>query len=120
MQLEQSLATSKGRAEADWAAPVRAAIRDHLNRVKAPINRAIRDTPPPIPACDARFNHLLEKRSAIVRDLNRLDSLQSRGFEPRREAVAIEEFLRSSPFIDDDAAQRLRAKLEEALAAIKP
>lgn len=115
MQLEQSLTTSKGRTEAVWAA-----IREHLDGLKAPINRAIRDTPPPIPACDARFNHLLEQRSAIVRDLNRLASLQSRGFEPGREAVAIEEFLRSSPFIDDDTAQRLRAMLDEALAAIKP
>ena len=119
MQLENSLATSKERTEAHWAASIWTAIQEHLDGVKAPINRAIRDTPPPIPACDARFNHLLEERSGIVRELNRLEDLRARGSEPGREALAIEEFLRSSPYIDDDTAQRFRLRLEQAAAAAK-
>jgi hypothetical protein len=111
MQLDQSLPASNERKEADWAAPVWAAIRDYLEGVKAPINRAIRDTPPPIPCCDARFNHLLEERSGIARELNRLEALRSQMFEPGREAEAIEEFLRSSPYIDEDAARTLGKSL---------
>lgn len=36
----------------------------------------IRNYPPPIPACDAQFNYLLEKRDHITVELNRLQGLE--------------------------------------------
>ena len=107
MHLDESMPASKEPDDADWAAPIWAAIRDHLEGVKAPINRAIRDTPPPIPCCDARFNHLLEERSGIARELNRLEAACSQEFGPGREAGAIADFLRTSPYIDEVTARTL-------------
>ncbi len=118
MHLEQSLPASTDRMDADWTAPIWAAIRGHLEGVKAPINRAIRDTPPPIPCCDARFNHLLEERSGVARELNRLEALCAQEFEPGREAEVIEEFLRSSAYFDEDTARVIRDTLMEALASL--
>ncbi|MDH3701593.1 MAG: hypothetical protein OEU46_09785 [Alphaproteobacteria bacterium] len=85
--------------------------------MKAPINRAIRETPPPIPCCDARFNHLLEERSGIARELNRLEALSSQDVEPGHEAGAIAEFLRSSAYIDADLAREIGESLKRERAA---
>ena len=48
----------------------RAALETELDRVQA----EIRKYPPPIPACDAYFNHLLEERGRISDELARLDA----------------------------------------------
>lgn len=119
MHVDQSSPASDARRKADWTAPIWAVLREHLESVKAPINRAIRDTPPPIPCCDARFNHLLEERSGIARELNRLEALSSQDVEPGHEAGAIADFLRSSAYIDADLARTVRERLNEALAAPK-
>ncbi len=118
MHLEQSFPASSDPVEADWSAPIWVAIRDHLEGVKAPINRAIRDTPPPIPCCDARFNHLLEERTGIARELNRLEALCAQEFEPGQEAGAIEEFLQSSAYFDEDTARTIRDTLKALLATL--
>jgi hypothetical protein len=36
------------------------------------VREAIASYPPPIPACDEQFNHLLEERDRISRELSRL------------------------------------------------
>ena len=45
-----------------------AALEVERNRVCA----EIASYPPPIPACDEQFNHLLEERDRISRELSRL------------------------------------------------
>lgn len=47
----------------DWD---RAALAEELARIKAEIH----DYPRPIAGCDAQFNHLLERRSALVQALS--------------------------------------------------
>lgn len=100
-------------------APVWRAIRALLVDVKMPIDQKIRNTPPPIPACDARFNHLLEERGRVARELNRLDAASAQGVSACRSLEAIEDFLASSAFIDDRAAADLRGALHEEFAALK-
>ena len=39
------------------------------------INDEIVNYPPPIPACDAQFNYLLEERARLTEELNRLREL---------------------------------------------
>ncbi len=51
----------------------------------------IRRYPPPIPACDAQFNRLLELRRSLPRELARLDRAAA------DHTITIEEFIRSSP-----------------------
>jgi len=51
--------------------------------------------PPPIPACDAQFNHLLEQRRQVSAELKRLDEAAAGGTD-------IREFVASSPFAADD------------------
>ena len=48
----------------------RASLEAELDRVQA----EIRKYPPPIPACDAYFNHLLEERGRISDELTRLNT----------------------------------------------
>ena len=54
-------------------------IRRHLEDRKAQLFEEIGNYPPPIPACDQQFNHLLEERARISRELNRVAALCQRG-----------------------------------------
>lgn len=47
--------------------------RAQLEQEKRRINEEINNYPPPIPACDAQFNYLLEERARILQELSRLD-----------------------------------------------
>ena len=44
-------------------------IRNQLEQQRVRIQEEIANYPPPITACDAQFNHLLEQRSRIAREL---------------------------------------------------
>jgi hypothetical protein len=46
--------------------------REDLERERLRIQREINRYPMPIPGCDVYFNDLLEKRSRICEELNRL------------------------------------------------
>ena len=51
-------------------------IEVHLERARRSILAEIRNYPPPIAGCDQQFNHLLEQRDRIARDLRRLAALR--------------------------------------------
>ncbi len=53
----------------------------------------IRNYPPPIPACDAQFNYLLEKRDRITVELHRLQKLKDNLTDE-----ALQDFLAQSHF----------------------
>jgi len=72
-------------------------LKRHLESKRRPIQEEIRRYPPPIPACDAHFNHLLEQRSLLSRELVRLEAACRHG-DPD---AAIADFLRSSPCVND-------------------
>jgi hypothetical protein len=48
-------------------------IRERLQAKKSQIAAEILAYPPPIPACDAQFNFLLEERARVTRLLRELD-----------------------------------------------
>jgi hypothetical protein len=54
-------------------------IRSRLERERGRLCREIRQYPTPIPRCDAQFNHLLEQRDAVVRELQRLEDIAGVG-----------------------------------------
>lgn len=80
---------------AEWGR-LRAAIETLLDEA----TRDIRAYPPPIPACDAQFNHLLELRQGLPGELARLDAVGRAG------EGNVLDFIESSPF-RADLARRL-------------
>lgn len=59
--------------------------------------------PPPIPACDAHFNWLLEMRSAVFAEMRELFALQV----ARASEAALSEFIRASRSLPPEVTERL-------------
>ena len=76
-------------------------LRLRLEALKETVAEEIRSYPPPIPACDAQFNRLLELRRLLPQELARLD------LAANEKSITIEDFIRASP-------------CEEALSAFLP
>ena len=77
------------------------------------LNRKIGAYPPPIPACDAQFNFLLEKRRRLSQDSRQIQRLMTRA---AREGVARDdlEALQDRLVLHDGVPiDRLRAFLDE-------
>ena len=49
-------------------------VRKALEAEKHRLDEEIRNYPTPIPRCDAQFNHLFDRRAAIVRELEQLEA----------------------------------------------
>ena len=83
------------------------AIDLYLQDVKRAATLDIRNYPQPIAGCDAQIPVLWEKRDGIAAELDRLTAA-------RKQATidagnAINAFIATSPFIDDDQKQTFRA-----------
>ncbi len=72
--------------DSDWDA-----LRARLARMRAAVAAEINAYPPPIPACDAQFDYLLERRAALSEALARLDAARKDG------TGTIEDFLAATP-----------------------
>lgn len=70
------------------------AIHAHLEAIRRPIQAEIGAYPMPITGCDAQYNHLLEKRDAILREIGRYEAARKSGSE------AAEAFVSASVFLD--------------------
>ncbi len=68
------------------------AIPEEVNR----ITDEILHYPPPIPACDVQFNHLLAQRSQIHQELNRLKEIVAQSEDQSDE---LQEFVDTSEFV---------------------
>ena len=66
-------------------------LRQRLEGLKRTVAEEIGRYPPPIPACDAEFNRLLELRQLLPRELARLDLAATDN------SATIEDFIRASP-----------------------
>jgi hypothetical protein len=75
-------------------------IREHLLRLKAPIDRQIREYPTPIAGCDAQFNYLLDERRRLAHNLNRLDEIEGGTLAEQRQALKA--FVDESDHFDHD------------------
>ena len=56
--------------DAAWAE-----LRNLLEQERVRVQEEIASYPPPITACDAQFNHLLEQRTRVARELTRMANL---------------------------------------------
>ena len=63
--------------DSDWIA-----LRARLEQTQEAVAAEIRAYPPPIPACDAQYNHLLERRQALSAARARLDAARKNGAGP--------------------------------------
>lgn len=88
-------------------------IRNHLERQRDQLCEEIGKYPPPIPACDVHFNLLLEERTRIFEELDRLHELSRKG---RASTNLIDEFTLASRCLDAEAKRSIRAALQQALA----
>ncbi len=74
--------------DSDWDA-----LRTRLVHLQEAVAAEIRAYPAPIPACDAQYDHLLERRAALAAARARLDAARESG------AVTAEDFLASTPLL---------------------
>ncbi len=75
-------------ADSDWDE-----LRARLARLQETVAAEIAAYPAPIPACDAQYNHLLERRAALAEARARLDAARADG------ASTLDEFLASTPLL---------------------
>ena len=68
-------------------------LRFRLTRLREAVAAEIRAYPAPIPACDAQYNHLLERRAALAAALASLDAAREDG------ASTVEDFRARTPFL---------------------
>ena len=88
-------------------------VKARLESERERVHAEIRTYPTPIPRCDAQFNHLIETRERLFRELARLDAAVRSSEVPDEGAARVEAFIDSS-CLDDDAKLRLKSALSEA------
>lgn len=71
------------------------ALRRRIEDLSLTTKAEIQAYPAPIPACDAQFNYLLERRRMLAGELARLDGAES------RTTVSVDDFIHSSPLSDE-------------------
>lgn len=83
-------------------------IQEALRNRQAAIIDEIRHYPPPIPACDAQFNHLLEARTLIRQELRRVEQLIQ--LDAKHSAQALADFINQSQFLHSNFAHKIPAR----------
>lgn len=106
-----------GEIGSDWLQSICKQVRDTLEEERERIFAEIRNYPPPIPACDVQFNQLLERRARVSQELARLQVFSTP--TPAKDIKLLDEFIASSTFIDDEAKQKIRASLKDALSTLE-
>lgn len=76
------------------------------------VREEIGNYPAPIPACDAQFNYLLEKREALTSELSRLRELMAGGASSEDGSVSVDAYLSMSTHLNDAAKREIRAFAE--------
>lgn len=77
--------------DSDWDG-----LRARLVRLQEAVAAELRAYPAPIPACDAQYNHLLERRAALAEARARLDAAREGG------AGTAAEFRAATPVFAED------------------
>jgi hypothetical protein len=89
------------RTASEGEASVRDALRAFLEARRDRICAELGEHPRPVAACDVHYNRLLEDRTAVCRELDRLQALRGR----------VEDFVRSCVCLDEEARRRLLLSL---------
>jgi hypothetical protein len=100
--------------EEKWVESIWEEIGFELARRKKQIYEEIKCYPPPITACDEQFDHLLAEQQRIACELDRMHAVSQASLTNREPARLIEEFVRSSTCLGDEARQRIRSQLQQA------
>ena len=116
---DTSRSTSAEESERELIQSIWAVVRDHLEVSSDRIREEIRNYPLPIPACDEQYNHLLQQRDRISRELGRMHESSKGCLTAKDTIVQLEEFMRSSDFVDAQAEQRIRSALKDQLAKLE-
>lgn len=73
--------------------------RKQLEDERYRIAREIGQYPTPIPACDQDYNHMLVERERVNEELARLEEAEKRSAGAADPGIAVDEFVRSSPYL---------------------
>jgi hypothetical protein len=96
--------------------PLWANIRVLLENEKKRIYDEIRNYPPPIAGCDQQYNHLLEERTRILQELNRMHQTFEKSLVHPHAIKLLGEFVKASSFIGDEKKQEILSRLKEGHA----
>ncbi len=92
-------------------------IREQLAQQRQLVIDEIRHYPAPIPACDVQFNHLMQQRATITRELGRLDAAAKLEMTDAAKVNLLDEFVSSSLCLDDAAKATLHDSLHAIISA---
>ena len=98
--------------------PIWDAIETHLLGVKRAAVLELRNYPQPIAGCDAQIPVLWERRDGIAAELERLSKARQR--PTINAANAINAFITTSNYLDENAAGAIRDKLDHHLRDAPP
>jgi hypothetical protein len=93
-------------------------IRAQLEAEKARVYEALVNYPSPIAACDQQFNYLLEERTRISWELDRLNEAIGAGLTAEDSLKRIDEFIQSSGYVDAETGQTIRSSLQGVLSRL--
>ena len=91
-------------------------IKVLLENEKRRIYDEIRSYPPPIAGCDQQYNHLLEERTRISQELNRMHEISEKCLVHPHAIKLLDEFVKASSFIGDEKKQEILSRLKEGRA----
>ena len=86
-----------------------AAVKAQLEDARLRLHDEISTYPRPVPGCDAQFNHLLDERAGLGRELGKVDDLLERLHAGETVDAKIAAFLAASEHVDQALADRLRS-----------
>jgi len=86
-------------------------VEAYLWQERERIYAEIHAYPPPIPACDAQFNYLIEKRAFVTQELNRVRALAGNGPYSDQQKQLLHEYVTTSQVL----GQATKAELLTAL-----
>ena len=96
---------------------VRQQARAVLEGLRRSTSEEIHNYPSPIAGCDQQFNHLLEQRTGIAAELQRLARIGAERAQAAEYARELDDFLGSCAYLDERTRQALRAGLRSAAGA---
>ncbi|MEZ4663817.1 MAG: hypothetical protein R2911_40300 [Caldilineaceae bacterium] len=102
-----TMAASVRRVDAAQVEQLRAGVRALLLRQKDQIYAEIRAYPFPIPACDAQYNYLLEKRDLVSQELQQLDALTDAQTHPALALEGLKTVVAASNLLDRETRRRI-------------
>ena len=101
------------KAELVLAESVWKRIEEHLEDQRQRIYEEMKNYPRPIPACDLQFNHLLEKRTGILQEIDRMHEAREETLGRGGALNLLRGFIRASSYLDGKVRETITASIEE-------